>query len=315
MDSNKRMDTGAKVDLSIVIPSFNTKDLIISCIKSLVKNTRGINHEIIIVDNGSSDGSVSALRNLSNSKLQIIENSKNLGFAAGNNQGWKKALGKYVLFLNSDTLITSNVLGEMVDWMDKNGRVGIASCMLKFKDGSIQPTGGYFPTLLSVLSWMTIQDVPFVDALIKPFHPMHIKSFFAKGESFYKKEKELDWVTGAFILTRKKILEEVSGWDEDYFMYVEEVDLCFRVKSAGRQIKYLPQWSIIHYGGASGTKELSVIGEFNGLKRFYKKFYPSWQYPLLRLTLKIGALGRIVLFGILEGRETAKIYAKAFTTI
>ena len=315
MDSNKRMDTYGKVDLSIVITSFNTKDLIIACIRSVIKNTRGINYEIIVLDNGSSDGSVSALRNFQDSKLKIIENKKNLGFTVANNQGWKKALGEYILFLNSDTLINDNVLGEIAEWMDKNKSVGVASCMLKFKDGSIQPTGGYFPTLLSVFYWMTIQDIPFVDVLIKPFHPLHIKSFFARGEDFYKKEKELDWVTGAFLFTRKEILEKVGGWDEDYFMYVDEVDLCFRIKKKGWQVRYLPEWSIVHYGGASGTKELSVVSEFNGLKRFYKKFYPSWHYPLLRLVLRIGALGRIVLFGILEGKETAKIYAKAFATI
>lgn len=315
MDFDKRMDTGNKVDLSVVIISFNTKDLTLSCVDSVIKNTRGINYEVVMVENGSSDGSVEALRSLQGTKVRLIENKKNLGFAVANNQAWKKALGKYVLFLNSDTLITDNVLGEMVEWMGKNATVGIASCMLKNKDGSIQPTGGYFPALLSVFSWMTIQDLPFVDALIKPFHPLHIKSFFAKGTDFYRKEKELDWVTGAFLFTRKVILEEVNGWDDNYFMYVEEVDLCFRIKKTGWRVRYLPEWDIIHYGGASGTKELSVVSEFKGLKRFYKKFYPSWQYPLLRLILKIGALGRIVLFGILEGKETAKIYAKAFTTI
>ena len=149
------------------------------------------------------------------------------------------------------------------------------------------------------------------DFLIKPFHPLKAKSFF-KSESFYKKKRELDWVTGAFFLTRKEIFGGVEQWDKNYFMYFEEVDLCFRAKRLGWRVMYLPQWSILHYGGASGTSEFSTLSEFRGIKRFYKKFYPHWQYPLLRLFLKIGSLARIVALVILEGRESAKIYVKAY---
>lgn len=306
------------MDLSIIIVSYNTKKLTLECIDSIISNTKGINYEIIVVDNGSTDGTTEELKNritrpetVKTQKLKLIENKKNLGFAAANNQGWKVAKGDYILFLNSDTEIGNNVLGQMVAWMDKSPEVGVATCSLKNKDESLQGTGGYFPSLISVFSWMTIQDLPFVDFVIPPFHPMHSKSILFKGSFFFKKKRELDWITGAFLLTRRKILEDVGGWDEKYFMYVEEVDLCFRIKKAGWQVWYLPQWNIIHYGGASGRKELSVIFEFDGLKRFYKKFYPSWQYPLLRLLLKIGALGRAFLFGILEGRYTANIYVKA----
>ncbi len=301
-------------DFSIVIVSYNTKKLLLGCIGSILRFTKDIEYEIIVVDNASTDGSQDAVEGLKDTggKIRLIRNKENLGFAAGNNQGWKDAAGEFVLFLNSDTEISDGVISNMVSWMKTHSKAGVATCSLINRDGSLQGTGGYFPIPLSVFSWMTIQDIPLVDSLIKPFHPLHSKSFLGKGSSFFKEKKELDWVTGAFLLTRKKILENVHGWDEEYFMYVEEVDLCFRIKAAGWQVWYLPQWSIIHYGGASGTKELSVISEFNGLKRFYRKFYPSWQYPALRLLLKIGALGRIVLFGILEGRKGAEIYAKAF---
>lgn len=298
--------------LSIVIVSFNTKRLLLECLASIVKYTKGIDYEIIVIDNASTDESTEELKKLRIEKLRIIENKTNLGFAAGNNQGWKAAKGRYILFLNSDTKTASNVLGEMVSWIDKNPKVGVATCSLKNRDGNLQGTGGYFPTLLSVFSWMTIQDLPFVDYLIVPFHPMHAKSFLGKGDRFFNKERQLDWVTGAFVLTRRKVLEDIGGWDEGYFMYVEEVDLCFRIKRAGWQVWYLPQWNITHHGGASGTKELSVISEFSGLKRFYKKFYPSWQYPILRFLIKLGTLGRMVLFGILEGRKSMETYAKAF---
>lgn len=300
------------LDLSIVIINFNTKKLVSELVSSIYKKTKKINFEVIIVDNASSDGSLSVLRKLAKkSNLDFIENSNNLGFAAGNNIGIKKAKGRYILLLNSDVLITSNSLGDMVNWMDEHADVGISTCMLKNKDGSIQGTGGFFPNLSRVFSWMIIQDFPFVDNFIKPFHPMKEKSP-TKANSFYEKPRELDWVTGAFFLMRNEVIVNVGDLDEKYFMYTEETDFCFRAKKKGWKVWYVPQFSVIHYGGASGTREFSVLSEYKSIKRFYKKHYPSWQFPVLRLLLKIGALGRIILFAIIEGIDSAKIYAKAF---
>lgn len=309
------------LDLSIVIVSFNTKKLLTECLDSVVAETSEVDYEVIVVDNASSDGSQQAAKAYKKKvkkggkrgglrRFRVIENKQNVGFAKANNQGIKKSEGRYILLLNSDTKLTSDVLSEMVSWMDKHDKAGVSSCALLNTDGSLQGTGGYFPTLIRVFSWMTIQDIPFVDYLIKPFHPMKSKSF-SKGVKFYKEKKQLDWVTGAFFLVKKEVVEKVGVFDEDYFMYVEEVDYCYRIKKAGWQIWYLPQWNILHYGGASGTSQLSVLAEFEGIKRFYRKHHPSWQYPILRFLLKFGALGRIVLFGLLEGRRAAQTYAKA----
>ena len=292
----------SKVSLSIIVISYNTKDLTKNCIESIQKNTKGIKYEIIVIDNASTDGTIKAISGL---KVRLIKNKSNLGFAKANNQGIKIAKGSYILLLNSDTLISDNVLGEVVGWMSKNPRVGVATCALKNKDGSLQATGGYFPTLIRVFSWMTIQDFPCVDFLIKPFHPK--LKFYA-----YKEEKDLDWVTGAFLLVRKKVIEEIGGLDEDYFMYGEDLDFCFRAKEKGWLVKYLPEFSIIHYGGASSAKEFPLLSEYKSTKIFYKKHYSSWQMPILRLLLKIGALGRIVILGMIRGGDYAKIYAKAF---
>jgi hypothetical protein len=135
---------------------------------------------------------------------------------------------------------------------------------------------------------------------------------WAKNTKFYKEEKQLDWVTGAFFLMRKEVYKNVGNFDEKYFMYTEETDYCFRAKALRWQVWYLPQWSIVHIGGASGTSENAVLGEFTGVKLFYKKHYPKWQYPILRLFLKIGALIRMAILGILEGPGAFKTYAKAF---
>ncbi|OGM31252.1 hypothetical protein A2630_04485 [Candidatus Woesebacteria bacterium RIFCSPHIGHO2_01_FULL_44_10] len=292
------------VDLSIIIINYNTPGLAQACLESIIKQTKNLDYEMIVVDNGST-------KKIKSSKAKIIESKVNLGFAGANNCGIREARGKYLLFLNSDTLIHDNLLKEMVNWMEVHPKVGVASCALKNPDGTQQGTGGYFPTLLRVFSWMTIQDIPGVDIIIKPFHPMKSKSF-AKGTGLYKKARELDWVMGAFALVRRQALEQVGGFDEEYHMYTEEVDLFYRIKQKGWQIWYLPAWNITHIGAASSTAEFPILQEYKGIKRFYKKFYPKWQYPILRLLLRIGALGRIVLFGILEGRRSAKIYVKAF---
>jgi len=133
---------------------------------------------------------------------------------------------------------------------------------------------------------------------------MHPNSPFYKGEEFFKKPGERDWLTGAFLLFRREVLNDVGYFDKDYFMYVEEIDYAYRAKEKGWQVWFLPKWSITHYGGASGTSEFATISEYKSLKVFYKKHYPKWQMPLLRLFLKLGALPRL-LFNF-------KIYAKAF---
>ncbi|QQS38589.1 glycosyltransferase family 2 protein [Candidatus Woesebacteria bacterium] len=302
-------------DLSIIIVSYNTCDLTLECIQSVIKFTKSIRYEIIVVDNNSKDSSVKMLSKLHESgKITLIGNKSNLGFAAANNIGISKTSGRFVLFLNSDTVLDDNVLGEMVAWMDKHPKIGIASCALKNIDGSMQGTGGYFPTLSRVMSWMTIQDIPGVDKFIKPFHPMKEKSF-TPSLDFYNHPKELDWITGAFMLVRRQVVDDVGLFDEKYFMYTEETDYCYRAQKRGWQIYYNPKWSIVHIGGASGTKESSINKEFNGVKRFYLKYYPKWNYPVLILLLKIGTFGRCVLFTLMNRKEEAKIYAQAFRTV
>jgi len=301
------------MDLSIIIVNYNTKELLINCVESIVKHTKGLKYEIVVVDNNSDDKVKSSWFD-STEHITIILNKENKGFGAANNIGLEKAQGAYILLLNSDTLIHDNVLSEMVSWIKKNKNVGVVSCALKNSDGTMQGSGGYFPTLSKVFAWMFfLEDIPFLDQLIKPFHPTHGQSFFYNGTKQFEKKREQDWVTGAFMLIPKKVLEEVGVFDTDYFMYTEEVDLCFRIKKAGYAIWYLPAWSITHFGGASSTNEFPLLQEYKSMKLFYQKHMPTWQMPVLRLFLKLGALIRIPLFGILKGKEVAKIYAKAFT--
>jgi hypothetical protein len=117
------------------------------------------------------------------------------------------------------------------------------------------------------------------------------------------------------MLTRASVVKKVGGFDEDFFMYTEDTDLCFRIKREGYRIVYTPKWSITHLGGSSSVKEYPLLSEFEGVKLFYKKHMPTWQYPVLRVLLKVGSVLRIFIFGLIKGKEGARVYAKALGKI
>jgi GT2 family glycosyltransferase len=305
------------MEVSIIIVSYNTKKLLRDCILSVRKFTKKLDYEVIVVDNNSTDGSIEYIKDIKD--LKIIQNKRNLGFGQANNQGMKISRGRYILLLNSDTLFIEDSLSKMVFWMDRHPQVGIASCQLLNPDRTTQPTGGYFPNLLRLFFWANfLDDIPFFGNLIGSYHPR---------ENFYKTYRILDWVTGAFVFMRREIYEQIGGFDKDFFMYVEDVDYCWRAKKIGWQIGFVPETSIIHFGGASSTgdtvqfhntygKEASIVGEFKGLVTFYKKHYPAWQLFLLSLILKQAALLRFLVFGIFKNQPVARrIYAKAFYSV
>ena len=302
--------------ISIIIVSYNTKEILRECVRLLFMNMNNLNFEIIIVDNDSKDGSKEYLKKISNDnkKVRCFFMDKNLGFGAANNYAMERSKGKYLLLLNSDVYIKNDVIQKVAKWMDAHKSYGAASANLFNKDGSIQGTGGYFPTLIRVFSWMTIQDIPFIDNFIKPFHPLKMNSPFS-GNEFYRKERDLDWLTGAFLMIRSNAFKDTGFFDTDFFMYTEEVEYCLRLKKKGWRVKYLPYTGITHLGGASSGVKMSILNEFEGIKKLYKKHYPSWQYPVLRIILKIGCILRIPAYGLLKGKEVAQIYAKAFAEI
>jgi GT2 family glycosyltransferase len=305
-----------KIDLSIVLIS-SKKDFLLDCLKSVKAASHGVNLEIIVVDNASQD-KVGAMAKEKFPGIKVIRREENGGFGENNNLGMKVARGRYVLLLNDDTkIVDKNIFREMVSWMDEHPKAGVSSCALVNPDGrTYQGSGGSFPTLPRVLAWMTfIDDIPFLDNLIKPYHPMHGFSPFHTNEAYFKKFHRQDWLTGAFFLMRKSAMDEVGLFDEDFFLYVEEVELSYRFIKAGWEIWYLPKWKIIHFGSATIGSERATIFEMQNIKLFYKKHYPAWQLPLITLTLKFGALLRIIVLGTLKGFNVAKIYAKAFSSI
>lgn len=304
-----------KVDLSVIIVNYNTKGYLVRTLKSVFTSDEKINFEVIVVDNASSDGS-SEMVAKKFPKALLIKSSKNIGFGQGNNLGIKEASGKYILLLNPDIkLVEKNTFSEMVEWMDGHTEVGVSTCALLNPDGSFQGSGGCFPTLFKVFAWLTfLDDLPLIDRLIKPYHPMHSWSFY-KGEGYFKMSREQDWVTGAFFMTRREVLDQVGLFDNDYFAYVEEVDLCYRVKKAGWQVWYLPSPKVVHFGQVTSSSRYAAVNEFKGLRTFYKKHFASWQTVFLRLMLKVGAVLRMIIFGLAKGKASFNTYAEAFSVV
>lgn len=302
-------------DVSVIIVNYNTKKLLRSCLESIRMFTKSIDYEIVVVDNASNDGSVEFVKEYKNGKsIKLIENRKNLGFAKANNMGIKVSRGRYIVLLNSDTEIRDNLFKKMYNWMEENKNIGISSCKLIYPNGRVQSAGGFSPNLIRVFSWMIFQDLPFIDKLIKPFQP-HKELSLLKNDKIYERFTNFDWLAGTFFMIRRGVIEDVGYLDEDYFMYTEDVDYCYRVQRAGWKIGYNPNFKVIHHKGASGTSDFAVNQEFKGVKLFFKKHLPKWQYPILLVILKIGTLGRSIIFYLIGNVKYAKIYAKAFKNV
>jgi GT2 family glycosyltransferase len=303
-----------KPELSIVIVS-SKKDFLFDCLKSLSTVLKGYDSEVIFVDNASADNLKSQVNKMF-PDVKVIRREVNGGFGENNNMGMRIAKGRYVLLLNDDTkILDKNIFKEMIAWMDEHPSVGITTCALANPDlKNYQGSGGYFPTLGRVFAWMTfLDDIPGIDNLIKPYHPFHGSSFYT-NEGYFKKPHKQDWVTGAYFLMRKEAMDEAGLFDEDFFLYVEEVELALRFAEKGWEAWYLPNWKIVHYGMSTNGSEKATIFEMQNLKLLYKKHYPAWQLSVLNVILKVGIVLRIVLYSLLKP-SVAKIYAKALTVV
>jgi GT2 family glycosyltransferase len=296
--------------VSIIIVSYNTSQLLIDCLKSVFASLgkmQQAEYEVIVVDNASRDNSVSMVRQLF-PRVRLIGNTSNKGFTQANNQGIKAAKGDFLLLLNSDTRITPDTIPCLLSQIKRDNKTGVVGCQIRNKDNSLQPSCGYFPNFGKVLAWMLfIDDIPYLQTIIRPYHVEH--------RAFYMSEHEVDWVTGACFFFRKEIVRRVGCFDEEIFMYGEEVEWCFRIKKAGYRIIYTPKTYIYHLkGGSSDGINAGISQEFTSLQYFYRKHKSILLQTFLPLVLKFGALLRFVLFGIiLHNPKKAKLYAQTIT--
>jgi hypothetical protein len=228
--------------ISNVVVNWNTRNLLKDCIDSILTTAGSLNPEIIIVDNASTDGSQDFIR-ASYPNISLLENQENVGFARGNNQGVNASHGRFILLLNSDAFLLPGALQKALEQVQTNPKVGIVGAQLLNPDGSFQASHTRFPT-----NWQEFLILSGLGRMLCR------KSYPSYGPEESKGPQIVDYVEGAFLLVRRDAYTQIGGLDESYFMYSEEVDLCYRMKNAGWEVWYHPEVEVVHIGGASSKQ-------------------------------------------------------------
>lgn len=289
----------SKIDLSIIILNYNAKGYLKECIQSIKESDlKKISYEIILVDNLSTDGSREDIKNYSKNKnIKVILNNQNLGFAKGNNVGAQESKGKYVLFLNPDTVLPSNVLRNVFEYMENNPDVGTATPGLVLQSGELD-SGSHrgYPTPWNALSHFT--------GLRTLLPKSRLFSGYTMGWLLDKKEPhEVEAISGAFFFVRHKVGERVGWWDEDYFMYGEDIDFSYKINKAGWKVIFIPTLKVLHYGGVSAgirkhirgkstasmeTRIRSAKASIKAMRIFFNKHYKKRYSPPVRALTEAG---------------------------
>ncbi|MEK7521786.1 MAG: glycosyltransferase family 2 protein [Patescibacteria group bacterium] len=280
----------SEIDLSIIILNYNAKEYLKSCVQSIKdSNFEKITKEIILVDNNSPDSPKEIFEHLkkTSKNLNYVYNEENLGFSAGNNRGVEKSSGKYVLFLNPDTKVSEVAIKTCFKFMEENKDVGVCGPALVYPNGELTTASHRgFPTPWNAITHFT------------GLRRLSPKSKLLAGYTMgwlldNKNPHEVDALSGAAFFVRREAGEEVGWWDEDYFLYGEDIDFCFKLNEKGWKVFFLPSAKILHYHGVSSgikkqsqnltsadiqTKKRAIKASTDAMRIFYKKHYPN-VYP------------------------------------
>jgi GT2 family glycosyltransferase len=281
------------MDASIIIVSWNTRDILRNCLKSVYEQTKDILFEVIVIDNASSDHSVSMIKT-EFSQVHLIENKENRGFAAGVNQGIAVAKGRYVLVLNSDTVVCDNAIEKIVRYADEHSEAAVVGCQVLDNFYTVQMTCFRFPSVLNLFLYAF--------GLNKIFKKNH---FFGREWMLWwprDSEREVEVVSGSFMLVRRNAIDDVGLMDEDYFLYYEETDWCYRFAMAGWKKLFWPGAKIIHcHGGRNSSKQESLKMAVQMQKScliFFKKHRDIASYIAVCLMLVISFACRLCFWTI-----------------
>lgn len=277
------------MDLSIVIVNYNTKDLLKQTIESVINNTKGIEYEIWVVDNSSKDGSVEMVQE-EFKDVKLIASKENLGFPKGNNVAIKKATGRYILLLNSDTKVIGDNLQNCVAYMDKHKDIGALGCKVELPDGTLDHACKRgFPTPEASLYYFLK-----LNKIMK-----NRKKYGAYTAEYLGEDEvgEVDALMGAFMMIPRTVVDKVGMLDEEFFMYGEDIDWCYRIKEAGYKIMYYPKEKIIHFKGSSSKKKKAkTTYEFHrAMILFYRKHYNDKYNIFIKILVYIGVALRMIL--------------------
>jgi GT2 family glycosyltransferase len=282
-------------DLSVIIVSYNTADITRQCLQSLLASLRTdhVSAEIIVFDNASTDNSKETIRTIiaenTDIPITLIESDTNLGFSKANNKALETVTGTYTLFLNSDVLVEQVRFSQLQAIMDSSPRMAGLTVRVSLPTGSIDPASHRgFPTLWRSACYFSGLELVFskVPFLNKGFGGYHLT------DRDMRTQHEIDSPSGAFFFVRTQLVKELGGFDEDFFMYGEDIDLAYRMKQQGHTIEYVPHFEVLHLKYSSGLRNKDVALQnkirshfYDAMRIFYKKhydsMYPSWINKLI----------------------------------
>ena len=283
-----------KIVLSIIIINFNLADEIADCLEGLYKvidSIAKIKYEIIIVDNNSPDKKLPEVeKKFTRSNLHFFYLNENLGFGKGCNYGFSKSSGKYICFLNPDTIINENIFDPILKLFEKDKTIGIIGPKQQTKKPFFDFSAGFYPNILFELFNLVGIGVFFEGFLV------YLYARIKKNENL-----KVDWILGASIFVRAKIFEMINGFDRDYFMFFEEVDLCKKVSNIGYKIIYIPNLSIYHIGSVSGKKDytLYTIRTYSSKYIYVSKNTKYLKKVLMKFLLYIQLFSQLIIWTIL----------------
>lgn len=293
---------GEFLDLSIIIVNWNTREMLRGCLSSVLVGLGKLNAEIFVVDNFSEDGSTTMVAEAF-PVVRLIRNAKNKGFAAANNQALMVARGRHVLLLNSDTVVHGDVLTASVAWLDAHHDVGAMGCRVLNGDGSLQVTGSQFPSLLNLFLLTTgLSRLPgaFFDR-------------FQMRRWDRRDEREIDVISGCYMLARRTAIDQVGLLDDSFFFYGEETDWCRRFQSKGWRLMFAPVGEITHFGGGS-VKTLNHVRDImltEGTVRLHRKHYGLIGGVACWLLLAGFNVSRAVVWSLISLSRTKRTRARA----
>ena len=293
------------VDLSVVILNWNARPFLVACLDSIIRQNWRHSIEIIVVDNDSQyDDSVEVVRR-DYLNVTLIESGANIGFSAGNNLGYKRARGRLVLFLNPDTIVEDGALDVLCDWMEAHPAVGAIGPRMTYPDGQLQASARGFPSFGAGL---------FRNSFLGRLWPHNPWSRgYLQTSSDPTRERAVDWLSGSAIVARREALEEIDlgrgPWDEDYFMYCEDIDLCYRLMQKNWPRFYVPGATIQHHIGKSSdlAQGRSIRRHHVAMWLFYRKHYMKGRGAWLAPVAALGIGSRATLATLKLVRGYAKI--------
>jgi GT2 family glycosyltransferase len=277
------------IDLSVVIVSWNTRAVLRNCLTSVLRHLGTLSAEVIVIDNGSSDHSARMIAH-EFPHVRLIANDTNRGFAAANNQGLRIARGRHVLLLNPDTVVIGDVLPKTLDWARAHPDAGVVGCQVMESPTAVQRTCFRFPSPLNTFLWVT--------GLSALLPVSRIAGRAAYGPWRRDRERDVDVVSGMFMLVRREAIEQVGPMDEHYFVFAEEADWCRRFRDAGWRCVFAPVGRILHVDGGSKSTEQADIRMYvqmqKSVLRFHRKHLGVVRWWLAKTLFAVSMSARAV---------------------